>query len=60
MGKNYQNCFDRVALWRVYVYLLSSISMQKENFFLEFRSPDKNPLRKIQLCGAHLWCPLRP
>ena len=44
--------FDRTALWRVYVYLISSTSMPKENPFWKFRSPDKNPLRKIQICGT--------
>ena len=30
-AKKYQKWFDRVAPWRVYVYLISSTSMQKEN-----------------------------
>ena len=29
----YKNCFDRAALWKVYVYLISSTSMQMENPF---------------------------
>ena len=48
-AKKYQKWFDRAALWRVYVYLISSTSMPKEKSSSEFRSPDKNPLRKIQI-----------
>ena len=29
--KSTKKWFDRAALWRVYVYLISSTSMQKEN-----------------------------
>ena len=31
--KSTKNWFDRAALWRVYVYLISSTSMQKEIHF---------------------------
>ena len=37
--------FDRAALWRVYVYLISSTSMQKEN-------PVANSVRQIKICCA--------
>ena len=37
--------FDREALWRVYVYLISSTSMQKENAVA-------NSVRSIKICWA--------
>ena len=40
-SKKYQNGFDQAALWRVYVYLISSTSMQKENLV-------KNSVRRIK------------
>ena len=43
--------FDRVAFWRVYVYLLSSTSMQKEN-------PVANSVRPIKIRCAKYKGPL--
>ena len=40
--KSTKKCFDRAALWRVYVYLISSTSMQKEN-------PVPNSVRQIKI-----------
>ena len=37
-----KNWFDRAALWRVYLYLISSTSMQKEN-------PVANSVRQIKI-----------
>ena len=37
--KSTKKWFDPAALWRVYVYLISSTSMQKEKSSSEFRSP---------------------
>ena len=41
-AKKYQKLFDRAALWRVYVYLISSTSMQNEN-------PFWNSVRQIKI-----------
>ena len=49
--KSTKNWFDRAVLWRVYVYLISSTSMQKENPFWNSVRQIKNQLRKIQICG---------
>ena len=43
--KSTKNWFDRAAPWRVYVYLISSASMQKEN-------PVANSIRQIKICCA--------
>ena len=43
--KSTKKWFDRAALWRVYVYLISSTSMQKEN-------PFWNSVRQIKICCA--------
>ena len=40
--KSTKKWFDRAALWRVYVYLISSTSMQKEN-------PFWNSVRQIKI-----------
>ena len=40
--KSTKKWFDRAALWRVYVYLISSTSMQKEN-------PFWNSVRQIEI-----------
>ena len=40
--KSTKEWFDRAALWRVYVYLISSASMQKEN-------PVANSIRQIKI-----------
>ena len=40
--KSTKEWFDRAALWRVYVYLISSASMQKEN-------PVANSVRQIKI-----------
>ena len=42
--------FDRATLWRVYVYLISSTSMQKEN-------PVANSVRQIKIrCAKYKFC----
>ena len=43
--KSTRKWFDRAALWRVYVYLISLTSMQKEN-------PVANSVRPIKICCA--------
>ena len=40
--KSTKKWFDRAALWRVYLYLISSTSMQKEN-------PVANSVRQIKI-----------
>ena len=50
--KSTKKWFDRAALWRVYVYLISSTSMEKDNPVPNSVRPTKNPLRKIQICGT--------
>ena len=42
--KSTKNWFDRATLWSVYVYLISSTSMQKEN-------PVANSVRQMKI-----WC----
>ena len=50
--KSTKKWFDRAALWRVYVYLISSTSMQKEN-------PFWNSVRQIKIrCAKYKFAEL--
>ena len=50
--KSTKKWFDRAALWRVYVYLISSTSMEKEN-------PVMNSVRPIKMRCAKYKFPER-
>ena len=47
--KSTKKWFDRAALWRVYVYLISSTSMQKENPVANSVRPEKIRSAKYKL-----------
>ena len=59
--KSTKKWFDRAALWRVYIYLISSTSMQMENPFRNFVGQIKIRCAKYKFAeGSHNFLMERP